>query len=115
MADLKENQMAVVTPAEVRCLDSAGNSGVATPVSILGRAHSVSPKSINKDLNNATESGIYVADFETENTPINDYGLVEVIKKGIYIVQKFYALNAQEGYVRKSNNGSTFGDWLKIY
>ena len=35
MADLKENQMAVRTAAQVRCLDAGGNSGVITPTNLL--------------------------------------------------------------------------------
>ena len=37
MADIKENQMAAITPVSIRCVDSAGNSGVV-PTSYFVRS-----------------------------------------------------------------------------
>ena len=47
--------------------------------------------------------------------PVNDYGFVEVLHKGAYILQKFYALNENHLYYRRSiNNGESFNSWLQI-
>lgn len=115
MADIRENQMTKITPINVRCVDSTGNSGIATPTEVVRYFSGNSGAYSDNDLNNATNTGIYIANFDTKNKPINDYGIVEVIKVNSYIIQKFHALNDNAGYLRKSVDGSPFKNWIKVY
>ena len=114
MADLRENQLGTITPNLVRCLTSAGNSGMVTPIGLLRYMYNNSGGLAGDDLNNAIETGIYIATFDTENAPVKDYGVVEVIRINIYVVQKFYALNEIGIYVRTAHDTKTFKAWTKL-
>ena len=113
MADLKMNEFTTVSSvSKVVGVDDNGNNRLISPNDLINIGNNNGGIS---DLNNALKTGFYVANFETGNMPVNDYGLVEVIYKNPYIIQKYYALNRYGVYFRKSiNNGSLFSDWVQI-
>lgn len=113
MADLKMNEFATVTfVSKVVGVDGSGNNRLISPNDLIQVG---SERGRVSDLNNAKKSGLYVADFETENTPVNDYGVVEVLNINVYIIQKFFGLNQNSIYYRRSiNSGSSFESWIKI-
>lgn len=114
MADSKETDMSIImNPTYIRCLDSSGNSKNVTPAQLIDFGSSVNMS--GSSLNSALKTGFYTATFETADKPVNDYGFVEVLHKGAYILQKFYALNENHLYYRRSiNNGESFNSWLQI-
>ena len=113
MADLKMNEFTTVSSvSKVVGVDDNGNNRLISPNDLINIGNNNGGIS---DLNNAMKTGFYVANFETGNMPVNDYGLVEVICQRPYIIQKYYALNRYSVYFRKSiNNGSLFSDWVQI-
>lgn len=113
MADLKMNEFATVTSvSKVVGVDGSGNNRLISPNDLI---HVGSKHGTINDLNNALKAGVYTARSEAENIPIKDYGLVEVIVDGIYIVQTFYALNQTRIFYRRSiDNGSSFNAWVAI-
>ena len=114
MADLKMNEFATATSVtKVVGVDGSGNNRLISPNDLIH----VGSKSSLKDssLDSALKTGIYVATFETENKPVEDYGLVEVLSTGLYIIQKFFGLNQTCIFYRRStDNGSSFNAWTRI-
>ena len=113
MADLKMNEFATATSVtKVVGVDGSGNNRLISPNDLIQGG---SERGRVSDLNNAQKSGLYVADFETENTPVNDYGVVEVLHVNVYIIQKFFGLNQTCIFYRRGiNNGSSFESWIQI-
>ena len=114
MADLKMNEFATVSSVtKVVGVDGSGNNRLISPNDLIqvGNRRSLNDSS----LNSALKTGFYTATFETENKPIEDYGFVEVLSNGTYIIQKFFALNEIGVFYRKSiNGGSSFNEWTRI-
>lgn len=114
MADLKMNEFATATSvSKVVGVDGSGNNRLISPNDLfqVGSRRYVNDSNLNSALN----TGIYVATFETENKPVEDYGLVEVLSTGTYIIQKFFGLNQNCIYYRRSiNSGSSFNEWIQI-
>ena len=114
MADLKMNEFATVSSvSKVVGVDDNGNNRLISPNDLI-QVGNIS-YTTGSNLNSALKTGCYVATFETENKPVEDYGLVEVLSTGTYIIQKFFALNEIGVFYRKSiNKGSSFNEWTRI-
>ena len=113
MADLKMNEFATATSvSKVVGVDSNGNNRLISAKDLIYSANS---NGAIADLNTALKTGVYTAHSGTDNAPINDYGLVDVIANGIYIVQIYYGLNQPSVFYRRSiNSGSSFQVWTTI-
>lgn len=114
MADLKMNEfMTVTSVSKVVGVDGDGNNRLIATSDVINTGIQLSLP--GNDLNNAVKTGVYVANSTTKNSAMNDYGVVEVIFKNPYIIQKFFALNQNKIYYRRSlNGGSSFYDWVQI-
>ena len=113
MADLKMNEFTTVSSvSKVVGVDDNGNNRLISPNDLIQVG---SKNGTIGDLNNALKAGAYTAITATENKPIEDYGLVEVIVNSIYIIQTFYGLNQSRIFYRRSiDNGSSFNEWVAI-
>lgn len=113
MADLKMNEFATATSvSKVVGVDSNGNNRLISANDFI---HSANNNGAIADLNTALKTGVYRVSYGTDNAPINDYGLVDVIANSIYIVQIFYGLNQPSVFYRRSiDSGSSFNGWTKI-
>lgn len=92
-----------------------GEAGITSTIDLIDAWGNSILHALSNDMNNAIKTGFYTADFETENTPIKDYGLVRVSHRGPYVIQEFFALNQNAYYYRRStDNGSSFKEWIKV-
>lgn len=92
-----------------------GEAGITSTIDLIDVWGTSQLHVLNDDMNNAIKTGFYTANFETENAPIKDYGLVRVSHRNPYVIQEFFALNQNAYYYRRStNNGSSFNEWAKV-
>ena len=91
MADLKENQMAVRTAAQVRCLDASGNSGVIALKNLLSDFLGTVTNGavVEEDWNEIYTGGKYaVSGFSGANGPNTYiYGMLLVTTSGSFTYQ----------------------------
>lgn len=92
-----------------------GEAGITSTIDLIDTWGNSILHALSNDMNNAIKTGFYTADFEAENTPIKDYGLVRVSHRNPYVIQEFFALNQNAYYYRRStDNGSSFREWIKV-
>lgn len=110
MADVKENQMKKKIAENLRCLDSAGNSGIVRNIQ-----NTISLQTTTVDCNEMKDEGRYSA-YKWKNSPYPSIGILEVFcYSNDWIVQKMYGIESESSmYIRSFYNGNTWSDWKKI-
>ena len=92
-----------------------GEAGITSTIDLIDVWGTSGLHALSGDMNNAIKTGFYTANFETENIPIEDYGLVRVSHRNPYVIQEFFALNQNAYYFRRSiTNGASFNEWKKV-
>lgn len=66
-----------------------------------------------EDLDDLKNTGVYIATTTTLNIPVKDFGVVHVIKSGIYTYQQFSSLN-NRGYYTRAWNATAWTPWNRI-
>lgn len=86
MADQRENQMNQISnPTSLRCLDSAGNSGIVEMKAVINKllGNNVSGTIISQDFNEVTPGMYYCSINDAKNAPYNSgYGVLIVYNIG---------------------------------
>lgn len=110
MADLKENAMTEISAAFLRCLDSAGNSGVINPNNLPNfRIYGIARGSLD-DYNNGVG---YCADGETDGSGIAGVFIsLNINNAGFQL--KANITNPPVLKFRCSNFNRTWSDWKTI-